>query len=106
MSGNDIPIPFNGTLRKEIIKSGSGGRPYYYIYWKDPETKRLKKKYVKSLHSIPRIIKAKYIARKNGFKFSTKGEWISYILSRMHEVGIYYYDDEKIDTFLDSELRK
>jgi hypothetical protein len=45
-------IPENATIRKEYIKCGKtpcyNGKhgPYYYAYWKDPETKRLKKKYI------------------------------------------------------------
>lgn len=103
-----MTIPLNACIRAEYVnKSG----PYWFAYWRDPETKNLKKKYVKSLDSVPRIIKVRYIARKNGYKYSTlfknsKGGWIGYILARMHESGIYYYEDEKMDNFLDSELRK
>lgn len=45
-------IPENATIRKEYIKCGKTpcyhGKhgPYYYAYWKDPETKKLKKKYI------------------------------------------------------------
>jgi hypothetical protein len=45
-------IPRNATIRKEYIKCGKTpcyhGKhgPYYYAYWKDPETKKLKKKYI------------------------------------------------------------
>jgi hypothetical protein len=44
-------IPDNATIRKEYIKCGKGicerrHGPYYYAYWKDPESKRLKKKYI------------------------------------------------------------
>jgi hypothetical protein len=45
-------IPENATIRKEFIKCGKTpcyhGKhgPYYYAYWKDPETKKLKKKYI------------------------------------------------------------
>jgi hypothetical protein len=45
-------IPGNATIRKEYVKCGKTpcyhGKhgPYYYAYWKDPETKKLKKKYI------------------------------------------------------------
>jgi hypothetical protein len=45
-------IPKNATIRKEYIKCKKPDRqyerhgPYYYAYWKDPETKKLKKKYI------------------------------------------------------------
>jgi hypothetical protein len=44
-------IPENATIRKEYIKCGKENcqhkhGPYYYAYWKDPETKKLKKKYI------------------------------------------------------------
>jgi hypothetical protein len=44
-------IPENATIRKEYIKCGKEicqqkHGPYYYAYWKDPESKRLKKKYI------------------------------------------------------------
>ena len=45
-------IPRNATIRQEYIKCGKTTcyhvkhGPYYYVYWKDPETKRLKKKYI------------------------------------------------------------
>ena len=44
-------IPENATIRKEYIKCGKEiceqkHGPYYYAYWKDPETKKLKKKYI------------------------------------------------------------
>jgi hypothetical protein len=45
-------VPENATIRKEYIKCGKTpcyhGKhgPYYYAYWKDPETKKLKKKYI------------------------------------------------------------
>jgi hypothetical protein len=48
-------IPKNATIRKEYVKCGKvlcyHGKhgSYYYAYWKDPETKKLKKKYT----SIP-----------------------------------------------------
>jgi hypothetical protein len=45
------PIPENATIRKEYIKCGKQicqqeHGPYYYAYWKDPESKKLKKKYI------------------------------------------------------------
>jgi hypothetical protein len=44
-------IPENATVRKEYIKCGKGickqnHGPYYYAYWKNPESKKLKKKYI------------------------------------------------------------
>ena len=44
-------IPKNATIRKEYIKCGKQTceiehGPYYYAYWKDPESKKLKKKYI------------------------------------------------------------
>ena len=44
-------IPENATTRKEYIKCGKEvcqhkHGPYYYAYWKDPESKKLKKKYI------------------------------------------------------------
>ena len=47
-------IPENATIRKEYIKCGKEiceqkHGPYYYAYWKDPESKKLKKKYIGDL---------------------------------------------------------
>jgi hypothetical protein len=44
-------IPENATIRKEYVKCGKAvceikHGPYYYAYWKDPESKKLKKKYI------------------------------------------------------------
>ena len=44
-------IPENATIRKEYIKCGKEicehkHGPYYYAYWKDSETKKLKKRYI------------------------------------------------------------
>ena len=44
-------IPKNATIRKEYIKCGKEmcqykHGPYYYAYWKDSESKKLKKKYI------------------------------------------------------------
>jgi hypothetical protein len=45
-------LPKNATIRKEFVKCKKPNcyhrkhGPYYYAYWKDPETKRLKKKYI------------------------------------------------------------
>ena len=44
-------IPENATIRKEYIKCGKEvceqkHGPYYYAYWKDPESNKLKKKYI------------------------------------------------------------
>ena len=40
-------IPENATIRKEYVKCGKemceeNHGPYYYAYWKDPESKKLK----------------------------------------------------------------
>jgi len=40
-----------GSIRKEYINCGKEicqhkHGPYYYAYWKDPESKKLKKKYI------------------------------------------------------------
>jgi hypothetical protein len=45
-------IPKNATIRKEYVKCKRPNcyrkehGPYYYAYWKDPITKKLKKKYI------------------------------------------------------------
>jgi hypothetical protein len=45
-------IPKNATMREEFVKCKKPNcyrqqhGPYYYAYWKDPETRRLKKKYI------------------------------------------------------------
>jgi hypothetical protein len=45
-------IPKNATIRKEFVKCKKSNcyherhGPYYYAYWKDPETNKLKKKYI------------------------------------------------------------
>jgi hypothetical protein len=45
-------IPKNATIIKEFVKCKKpdcyhkGHGPYYYAYWKDPETKKLRKKYI------------------------------------------------------------
>src|SRR5919197_184233 len=44
-------IPENATIRKEYVKCGKEicelkHGPYYYAYWKDPESKKLRKKYI------------------------------------------------------------
>jgi hypothetical protein len=49
-------IPENATIRKEYIKCGKEmcelkHGPYYYAYWKDPESKKLKKKYIGDQYS-------------------------------------------------------
>jgi hypothetical protein len=49
-------IPKNATIRKECVKCKKPNcyqeqhGPYYYAYWKDPETKRLKKRYIGRHH--------------------------------------------------------
>jgi hypothetical protein len=50
-SNRSKSIPKNATIRKEYIKCGKEmcelkHGPYYYAYWKDPESKKLKKKYI------------------------------------------------------------
>jgi hypothetical protein len=50
-------VPKNATIRKEFVKCKKLNcycqlhGPYYYAYWKDPETKRLKKRYIGSYYS-------------------------------------------------------
>ena len=45
-------LPKNATIREEYVKCKKPNcyrqlhGPYYYAYWKDPETKRLKKRYI------------------------------------------------------------
>jgi hypothetical protein len=45
-------VPKNSNIREEFIKCGKENcnycphGPYYYSYWKDPATKKLKKKYI------------------------------------------------------------
>jgi hypothetical protein len=45
-------ISQNATIRSEYIKCGKDGclheihGPYYYAYWKDADSKKLKKKYI------------------------------------------------------------
>jgi hypothetical protein len=45
-------IPKNATIRKEYVKCKKTNcyhkkhGPYYYAYWKDPVSKRLRKKYI------------------------------------------------------------
>jgi hypothetical protein len=49
-------IPKNATIREEFVKCKKPNcfrqlhGPYYYAYWKDPETKRLKKRYIGRHH--------------------------------------------------------
>ena len=51
-------IPKNATIRDEFVNCKKPNcyrqqhGPYYYAYWKDPETKRLKKRYIGS-HYFP-----------------------------------------------------
>jgi hypothetical protein len=51
-------VPKNASIRKEFVKCKKPNcyrqqhGPYYYAYWKDPETKRLKKRYIGS-HYFP-----------------------------------------------------
>src|SRR5918994_3076007 len=52
-------VPKNATIRREFVKCKKPNcyrqlhGPYYYAYWKDPESKRLKKRYIGS-HYCPR----------------------------------------------------
>lgn len=52
-------VPKNATIREEYVKCKKPNcyrqlhGPYYYAYWKDPETKRLRKKYI-GRHFYPR----------------------------------------------------
>ena len=45
-------VPKNATIRMEFVKCKKPNcyrqqhGPYYYAYWKDPKTRRLKKKYI------------------------------------------------------------
>ena len=44
-------VPEKATIKKEYVKCGKAlchrtHGPYYYAYWKDPESKKLKKKYI------------------------------------------------------------
>ena len=45
-------VPKNATIREEFVRCKKPNchrqlhGPYYYAYWKDPETKRLKKRYI------------------------------------------------------------
>jgi hypothetical protein len=51
-------VPKNATIRKEFVKCKKPNcyrqlhGPYYYAYWKDPETMRLRKRYIGS-HYYP-----------------------------------------------------
>jgi hypothetical protein len=61
-------IPENATIRKEYIKCGKENcqhkhGPYYYAYWKDPETKKLKKKYLGD--HMPKDKELKYCLNSN-----------------------------------------
>ena len=50
-------IPKNATIREEFVKCKKPNcyrqqhGPYYYAYWKDPESKGLKKRYIGSHYS-------------------------------------------------------
>jgi hypothetical protein len=45
-------VPMNATIRKEYVKCKKSNccyerhGPYYYAYWKDPASKKLRKKYI------------------------------------------------------------
>ena len=49
-------VPKNATIREEYVKCKKPNcyrqlhGPYYYAYWKDPETKTLKKRYIGRHH--------------------------------------------------------
>jgi hypothetical protein len=51
----DSTLPSNHTIREEFVKCGKEfclqcpHGPYYYAYWKDSTTKKLKKKYLGSM---------------------------------------------------------
>ena len=51
----DSTLPANHTIREEFVKCGTEfclqcpHGPYYYAYWKDSTTKKLKKKYLGSM---------------------------------------------------------
>jgi hypothetical protein len=52
-TGRAKSIPKNATIRKEYIKCGKEfceepHGPYFYGYWKDPQSKKLNKKYIGS----------------------------------------------------------
>ena len=55
-------VPKNATIRKEFVKCkkanccGQKHGPYYYAYWKDPETRRLRKGILVDI-IIPRMSK-------------------------------------------------
>jgi hypothetical protein len=50
-------IPKNATIKEEFVKCKKPNcyrqqhGPYYYAYWKDPDTKKLKKRYIGSHYS-------------------------------------------------------
>jgi hypothetical protein len=61
-------IPENATIREEYVKCGKETckekhGPYYYAYWKDPESKKLKKKYI-GAHA-PKTIEVKDDSHNN-----------------------------------------
>lgn len=48
---NMVSLPVNAFIKKEYTKCGQSNcdedhGPYYYGYWKDKETKKLRKKYL------------------------------------------------------------
>ena len=53
-------VPKNATIREEFVKCKKPNcyrqqhGPYFYSYWKDPDTKKLKKRYIGShyFHNI------------------------------------------------------
>jgi hypothetical protein len=51
-------VPRNATIREEFVKCKKPScyrqhhGPYYYAYWKDPETKGLKKRYIGRYYCI------------------------------------------------------
>lgn len=64
-------IPNNATIRKEYVKCRRPNchrkqhGPYYYAYWKDPETKKLKKKYI-GRNYFPRDEQKRQKEKENG----------------------------------------
>jgi hypothetical protein len=62
-------IPENATIRKEYVKCKKPNcrrkqhGPYYYAYWKDSETKKLRKKYVGRYYFTPDELKPEEVAK-------------------------------------------
>ena len=62
-------IPKNATIRKEYVRCKKPNcrrnqhGPYYYAYWKDTETEKLRKKYIGRHYYIANEQKPKEIAK-------------------------------------------